>query len=151
MTDMMIRPSLKLIKVGYLFMGLVGIAIGAAVYSKFGEPYGFFALLLLLWPLSKHWRRQLTKITINGDKLRYEIGLLSKVTRTIQLSKVQDVTVRQGLGQRLMGVGDLSIETAGETSRLTISNIDQPQEIADRIMEIAQHGERLERFPKDLH
>jgi hypothetical protein len=37
-------------------------------------------------------------------------------------------------------VGDLSIETAGETSRLTISEIDQPQKIADHINELSRSG-----------
>jgi uncharacterized membrane protein YdbT with pleckstrin-like domain len=74
-------------------------------------------------------------MTMIGDKLRYETGMLSKSTRTIQLSKVQDVTVRQSVGQRVAGVGDLTIETAGETSRLTFSNIDGPQEMADRIID----------------
>ena len=45
-------------------------------------------------------------MTMVGDKLRYEVGMLSKATRTIQLSKVQDVTVRQSLPQRIAGVGD---------------------------------------------
>src|SRR3989442_451598 len=113
MADMMIRPSMKFIQVGYVFTVLLAIAIGIAVYVYTDELYGFFALLLIFWPLSKHVRRQSTKLTIEGDKLRYELGLLSKTTRTIQLSKVQDVTVRQSLGQRVVGVGDLSIETAG--------------------------------------
>src|SRR5579863_4727892 len=68
-------------------------------------------------------------------KLRYETGMLSKATRTIQLSKVQDVTVRQTLAQRMGGVGDLSIETAGESSRLTFPNIDGPQAVADQIID----------------
>ncbi len=148
MADLLIRPSVKFIKLGYVFAALVGIAVGAMVYTTTAQWYGFIGLLLLFWPLSRHARRQLTKLTINGDKLRYELGFLSKITRTIQLSKVQDVTVRQGLGQRLIGVGDLSIETAGETSRLTILNIDHPQEIADKIMEIAQHG-ALNRGPSN--
>ena len=140
MANMIIRPTFKFIQLGYLFTAVLTLAIGVGVYTTIGQPYGFIALLLLLWPLAKHVRRQLTKLTIEGDKLRYESGLLSIITRTIQLSKVQDVTVRQSLGQRLVGVGDLSIETAGETSRLTIANIDQPQAIADKVMEIAQHG-----------
>jgi len=140
MANMIIRPTFKFIQMGYVLTTLAGLAIGVAVYLQMSQWYGFPALLLLLWPLAKHVRQRLTKIMIDGDKLRYEFGLLSKVTRTIQLSKVQDVTVRQGLGQRLVGVGDLSIETAGETSRLTIANIDQPQEVADKLMEIAQHG-----------
>jgi hypothetical protein len=35
-------------------------------------------------------------------------------------------------------VGDLSIETGGEASRLTISQIDRPQDIADHINERSQ-------------
>lgn len=146
MANMMIRPTFKFIQLGYVLTALVALGIGAGVYWQTGTAYGAVAILLMLWPLSRHVRRQLTRITIEGDKLRYELGLLSKTTRTIQLSKVQDVTVRQTLGQRLTGVGDLSFETAGETSRLTIDNIDKPQEIADKIMEIAQHGEKLDRI-----
>ena len=74
--------------------------------------------LLLLWPLKRHLRNRLTKMTILDDRLRYETGLLSRTTRTILVSRVQDVTVHQRVGQRIFGVGDLSIETAGEASRL---------------------------------
>jgi hypothetical protein len=48
--------------------------------------------------------------------------------------------VDQRLTQRLWKVGDLSIETAGETSRLTICNVDDPQTLADEIMNRAQMG-----------
>jgi uncharacterized membrane protein YdbT with pleckstrin-like domain len=91
--------------------------------------------LLLIWPITRHWEQRFTKMTMIGDKLRYETGMFSRATRTIQLSKVQDVTVRQSLGQRMGGVGDLSIETAGESSRLTFPNIDRPQFIADKIID----------------
>jgi uncharacterized membrane protein YdbT with pleckstrin-like domain len=77
-------------------------------------------------------------VTLAGDKLRYESGALSKTTRTIQVSKVQDVRVDQSLLQRLIGTGNLSIETAGETSRLTVENIDDPGAVADAITEASQ-------------
>ena len=47
---------------------------------------------------------------------------------------MQDVRVDQSLPQRLAGVGTLSIETAGEASRLAVGDIDQPQVLADEIM-----------------
>jgi uncharacterized membrane protein YdbT with pleckstrin-like domain len=74
------------------------------------------------------------KATITGDRLRYETGFTSKSTRTIQLSKVQDVRVDQTLMQRMFHVGNISIETAGEASRLTLVHIDNPQPLADEIM-----------------
>jgi len=99
------------------------------------------AALALLVPLRHHIRRQSERMTITGDKVQYEVGLFSKTTRNIQLSKIQDVRVDQSLGQRMLGVGDISLETSGETSRLEMDNIDRPQSIADEIIAASQeHG-----------
>lgn len=142
MEELVIRPTMKFIRLGYLAV-IVLIVAGAIAQNQFKDslpdwPTGLvpaILALLILWPVSKHISQRFTKMTIVGDKLRYETGMLSKATRTIQLSKVQDVTVRQSVGQRMGGVGDLSIETAGESSRLTFPNIDNPQVIADQIID----------------
>jgi uncharacterized membrane protein YdbT with pleckstrin-like domain len=143
MEELVVRPSMKFIRLGYLVVIL--LIIGAAVaQNQFKDslspqlpPWALPAAfaILLIWPAVRHWEQRFTKMTMVGDKLRYETGMLSKATRTIQLSKVQDVTVRQSLGQRMAGIGDLSIETAGESSRLTFPNIDRPQPIADKIID----------------
>ena len=146
MNDRVIRPSMKQIKVWYAAAVLVIVA-AVVVQAKYLTPkeqppwLPAVSVLVLLIPIRRHIRRQSIKITITGDKLRYEAGLLSKTTRNIQLSKVQDVRVDQSLGQRMMGVGDLSIETSGESSRLEMDNIDAPQSVADEIIAASQeHG-----------
>jgi PH (Pleckstrin Homology) domain-containing protein len=49
--------------------------------------------------------------------------------------------VDQSLGQRMLGVGDISIETSGESSRLEMDNLDRPQMIAeDPIAASQEHG-----------
>ena len=58
----------------------------------------------------------------------------------MEIKKVQDVRVDQSLGQRILGVGDISIETAGESSRLTMVSIDRPQAVADKILEAAHQS-----------
>jgi len=143
MSEVLIRPTLKFIKLGYvLVLLLVATAGWFSINGPTPAPTWLPAAVavLLVWPIQRHLRRQVTKMTIAGDKMRYETGFLSKMTRTIQLSKVQDVTVHQTLGQRILGVGDLSIETAGESSRLTVHSIDRPQHVADEIIE-ASHRE----------
>jgi uncharacterized membrane protein YdbT with pleckstrin-like domain len=146
MSDRIIRPSMKQIKIWYAVAVLVLVA-AFVVQAKYLTPKDqppwlpVVALVFLLIPIRRHIRRQSMKVTITGDKLRYEAGLLSKTTRNIQLSKVQDVRVDQSLGQRMMGVGDISIETSGESSRLEVDNIDQPQAVADEIIAASQeHG-----------
>ena len=96
--------------------------------------------LIWIWPAERALRRRVITTTITGDRLRYETGAISKSTRTIQLSKLQDVRVDQRLMQRIFNVGNLSLETAGEASRLTIQNVDKPQALADEILNRAQKG-----------
>src|SRR5437016_5225443 len=141
MAEIIIRPTMKFIHLGYVATILAIAGIVSAVGRMEWPPWVAWAsLLLLLWPIKRHTRNRLTKITILDDKLRYETGALGKTTRTILISRVQDLTVHQSIGQRILGVGDLSIETAGESSRLTISGIDRPQEIADHIQELSEIG-----------
>jgi hypothetical protein len=38
----------------------------------------------------------------------------------------------------MFSIGDLSLETAGGTSRIAMASIDHPQDIADHILELAR-------------
>lgn len=140
---MQIRQSLKAVLFGYVLCLAAEVAI--AIYWIAENPEGFVLALLALPPILavfvaiRHIQRRTTKITILDGRLRYESGLFSKTTRTMELVKVQDVRVDQTLGQRLFNVGDVSLETAGESSRIVMRSIDRPQQAADKILELA-HG-----------
>ena len=144
MPDLTIRPTLKFIKLGAVLVALVFLGLEIAYLALWRQDLGawFMAIppVVLVWPLSRWLRWRFTKAVITDDRLRYETGATSKSTRNIQLSKLQDARVDQGLLQRLWNIGNLSIETAGEASRLTIPNVDDPQAIADEIMNRAQKG-----------
>lgn len=143
MAEITIQPTAKFLKAGTILAALIFIGLEVLYFVQWPkEPRWLTAVppLVLLWPLTKWIRRSATKTTISGDRLRYESGLASKSTRTIQLSKVQDVRVDQRLSQRIFNVGDISIETAGEASRLTLMNVDAPQSLADEILNRAHHA-----------
>ena len=147
MSDIVIRPSMKFIKMGYVCALLVVCAALIVHYKYLVDQYPdqrypylpIASLLILLWPIKRHLQRQTVKLTISGDKLRYETGLASRSTRIIQLPKVQDVRVIQSITQRLFDVGDVSIETAGENSRLVVENLDDPRQLAEQLTDAAAH------------
>jgi putative membrane protein len=142
--ELTIRPTAKFIKAGAVLAALVVVGLEILYLTQWtgSAPYWVMVipLLILVWPASRWMRRRCTKTVISADRLRYEVGLASRSTRNIQLSKIQDVRVDQSLTHRLFGVGNLSIETAGEASRLTLRNVDSPQRLADEIMSRAQKG-----------
>ena len=45
----------------------------------------------------------------------------------------------QSLTQRMMNVGDMSIETAGESSRLVVENLDAPRQLAEQLTDASSH------------
>lgn len=145
MADVVIRPSMKFIKAGYV-CALLAVVAAVIVHYKYIAPQHpqpilpIASLVLLLWPIKRHLRRQTITLTLAGDKLRYETGLASKSIRIIQLPKVQDVRVLQSLWQRVFDVGDISIETAGENSRLVVDNLDGPRPLAEQITDASAHS-----------
>jgi uncharacterized membrane protein YdbT with pleckstrin-like domain len=143
--DLTIRPTSKLLKAGTVLAVLVIAALDVA-YFKVWRQQGFpnwipiATLIILIWPISRWVRRQFNKATVTGDRLRYEVGATSKITRNIQLTKVQDIRVEQGLFQRMLNIGNISIETSGETSRLTIPNVDRPQTVVNELLNRSESG-----------
>lgn len=143
MPRMQLRASMKFIKLGYVMCLLLAVAI--AVYLEATGPADERLWWLLLVPgilgvivMIRHIRRRMVKLEITGDRVRYESGFLSKMTRTEDVGKLQDVQVHQTIGQRLLGIGDLSFETAGGSSRIVMHSIDRPQMVADHILELAR-------------
>lgn len=152
MPDLIIQPTRKWIRLQswavFLFFCLcVGVYVNTA-QERLSPWILVFPALLFAFPVRAWLKRRFTKVTLTGDKLRYEAGVLTKTTRTIQVAKVQDVRVDQSLVQRLSATGDLSIETAGETSQLVVRDIDDPQAVADAITEASQAQPPQQKPPK---
>jgi uncharacterized membrane protein YdbT with pleckstrin-like domain len=140
---MQLRASTKFIKLGYVLSLMLALAIAVYLGASGAKDTRLWWLLIVPAVLDmvvvvRHVERRLMKLEIFGDRVRFEAGFLSKTTRTMELAKVQDVRVDQTLGQRIIGVGDLSFETAGESSRIVMRSIDRPQQAADHILELAR-------------
>jgi uncharacterized membrane protein YdbT with pleckstrin-like domain len=137
MEDRTIRPSMKTVWAAYGF-AIVVILVGIWAYFAYEPNWPYwvpaFLLILLVPAIRMHLSRRLITLRLHDDHLTLETGFLSRTRRTVDMAKIQDVTVRQTLGQRLLGVGDLMLESAGESGRMAIANLDNPRWIADEIL-----------------
>ena len=152
MSDLTIRPTAKFIMIRAIVAIAVFLVLEIAWYSQYREEprltfVPFVAPILLLSPAWRALRRQFTKTTVTGDRLHFETGAFSKTTRTIQLSRLQDVRVDQAFSQRLFRVGNLSLETSGETSRLVLEDVDDPQAVANELITRSEQAQ-LPHSPK---
>ena len=73
MTDVIIRPTLKFIKAGYLVVVLLIAVAGYFAYQYPDYPWlPAVAAVLLIWPIQRQLRRQVSKLVITGDKLSFQ-------------------------------------------------------------------------------
>lgn len=138
MENRTIHPSMKTVWAAYLLAIVIAGAAMWAISQYAQDPPNWLylvPLIVLLPPLSMHLRRRTVTLRFHDDgHLTLEAGFLTRTRRTVDMAKIQDVTVQQTFGQRLMGVGDLMLESAGESGAMGIKNVDQPRQIADIII-----------------
>src|SRR4029450_11409286 len=70
-----------------------------------------------------------THFVLTTERLIFRSGLVAKFGREIPLERINDVTFSQSLFERLIGAGDLLVESAGEHGQPTFSNTPAPEAV----------------------
>ena len=105
-------------------------------------------LVAAAWLALRVARRSTTDFVLTTDRLVYRSGVLAKHGKEIPLERVNDIAFRQSLFERVIGTGDLSIESAGAQSRETFVDIPRPSAVQNEIyrqMEASagRHADRM--------
>jgi uncharacterized membrane protein YdbT with pleckstrin-like domain len=113
---------------------IVGIlALANDVHTAIQIPVGLIVLALLVWFGWRYLRWITTNFVVTTDRLIYRHGVLSKHGIEIPLDRVNTVFFRQSVFERLVGAGDLVIESASETGRQRFSNVRKPSAVQNEI------------------
>ena len=125
---------------GPLFSGIPVLALGILASRQDGDLgvalwYVTLAAALgwAVWLGSRLVSWQTTHFVITSERLVFRSGILAKHTRDIPLEKVNDLASSQSLFERLIGAGDLVIESAGERGQEVFSDIPHPDAVQQEI------------------
>lgn len=84
------------------------------------------ALGALLWVGVQYAKWATTNFVVTTDRLIYREGVLGKRGKEIPLERLNDIAVNQTLFERMIGAGDVTIESAGERGQQVFSDIGKP-------------------------
>jgi membrane protein YdbS with pleckstrin-like domain len=145
---------------GYSPKAMYGAWVGAAVATIAGlvavfvfgnDPLGwliFGIALALLWGgllLSLAVRRLSVKYRLTNQRLFHEKGILRRVTDRVEVIDIDDVTVEQGIIERMLAVGTIRVTSSDRTNpELQMPGIDDVKTVADKI-DRARRAERERR------
>ena len=126
--------------IGPVAAGIPVLALLAGVLQLDGDAetaglWGFavVAALWAVWLVVRLLRWTTTHFVVTSDRLIYRSGVFAKHGRDIPLERVNDIASFQTFFERLLGSGDLLIESAGERGQQTFSNIAHPDGVCQEI------------------
>ena len=133
---------------GPLFAGIPVLALLVVALKQNGDVQtvalwatAAIALGWAVWLASRLISWQTTHFVVTSDRLVFRSGILAKHTRDIPLEKVNDLASSQSFFERMIGAGDLLIESAGERGQEAFSDIPHPDAVQQEIyrqMEVNQ-------------
>jgi uncharacterized membrane protein YdbT with pleckstrin-like domain len=94
---------------------------------------GVLVLAALAWFGLTYARWTTTDFVVTSDRLIYRHGVLAKKGIEIPLERVNTVFFSQSILERILGSGDLVIESAGEMGRQNFSNVRKPSAVQNEI------------------
>ena len=141
------------------FFGWPAIATGATVIlslvvraqtngiAEDALSYILLALLLVsaAWLIVRLMDWRTTYFVVTSHRLIFRRGLLSRSGIEIPLEKVNNVNFHQSLAERLLGCGDLIIESASESGQSRFTDVVNPDRVQGIIHTAIQ--ERLKSGP----
>lgn len=108
--------------------------------SMLRTTFGWAALVAILlctgWLLLRYGRWLTTHFVITNHRMIFRTGLLVKHGVEIPLERVNTVHFHQGVFQRIVGAGDLLVESGGESGQQRFTDIRQP----DRVQRVIHAG-----------
>ena len=101
-----------------------------------GAPHG------LLNPIETHAIRWV----LTTERLQVVRGILSRSTEEVELTRVRDVSFEQGLAQRALGIGTVTvIGTDATAPTIVLHDVDEPEQVKELIRQAVRDQRRRHR------
>jgi uncharacterized membrane protein YdbT with pleckstrin-like domain len=113
-----------------LIVVLIGAGAGVSALAYIALIALVVTLIWGLWRLVT-WRSM--HFVITNDRLIYRSGVFAKRGIQIPLERVNNVNFKQGILERIVGAGDLLVESAGEDGQQRFTDVRHPDRIQNLI------------------
>jgi membrane protein YdbS with pleckstrin-like domain len=132
-----VRPHWKYLA-GPIFAVAV-VVVGSVVALAEAAPHwaelalAVLLVVCLLWLLGRYTRWVTTSFVVTNDRLILRKGILRHSVREILLDRLTDITYNQTLFDRILGCGDILLESPGRDSQEVFPDLPHPVRIQNEI------------------
>ena len=112
----------------------IGIAVRAQLSEGNARQYLDYVIIAAigvsaLWLIQRFLKWKTTNFVITSDRVIFRQGMIAKSGVEIPLGRVNNINFHQTVFERLIGAGDLLIESGGEDGQQRFTDIRRPQSV----------------------
>ena len=96
-------------------------------------PAGLLVLVWAAWLGNKYLQWLRTYFVVTDQRVLYRTGVFARIGVEIPLDRITNINYHQGIWERVIGTGDLDIESAGEEGDTHFTDIRQPDDVQNEI------------------
>lgn len=117
-----------------LVIALIGVlSLSGDVQMVAAWAWAILAVVWAVWLLIKYVQWQYTHFVVTDDRVIFRTGLLSKHGVEIPLERINNINFNQRIFERLIGAGDLDIESAGREGQSHFEDVRHPDGVQQEI------------------
>jgi uncharacterized membrane protein YdbT with pleckstrin-like domain len=114
-----------------------GIAVKIFLDGSVETSLTYLAILMIVgcsfWLVKSYAGWATTNFVITNDRIIYRSGVIAKRGIEIPLERVNNVIFSQSMFERMLGAGDLVIESGGETGQQRFTDVRRPGRVKNLI------------------
>ena len=96
-------------------------------------PVAALVLLWAAWLGSEYLRWRRTSFVVTDQRVLYRAGVVGRRGVEIPLDRIVNINSHRGIWERIIGAGDLDIESAGEEGDACFRNVRHPDDVQNEI------------------
>ncbi|NCY17828.1 MAG: PH domain-containing protein, partial [Actinobacteria bacterium] len=128
---------------------VAGLAVAVVVavfvlvqgWSWANVPVALFVFGTLLWFVQRYIAWVSTHFVLTSDRVIYRSGIISKHGIEIPLERINTIFFHQRIFERLLGLGDLEIESASKDGAQRFEDIQNPSGVQNEIYQQIEANE----------
>jgi uncharacterized membrane protein YdbT with pleckstrin-like domain len=133
-----------------ILMGLLSVIAGwAVIHYAFNGEWGkkdtivlaAVVVAILYFTVAPIMRWAFTRFVLTSDRIITRRGVVAKHSKEIPLERINDISFSQSIFERMVGAGDLLLESAGERGQERISHVRKPEEVQMRIYRMTEDNQ----------
>jgi membrane protein YdbS with pleckstrin-like domain len=124
---------------------LLAVTVIGLIVAAVNDAPGFLRLVLacialaaLGWFAGRYTRWATTSFAVTTDRIIFRHGVVSKQGIEIPLERVNTIFFHQSIWERVIGTGDLVIESAGEKGSEPFTDIRKPSHVQNEIYRLME-------------